>query len=542
MTWSPSPGAEEREAPLGTSGRPFTVDFRELSRKKLMFTFSSHAERPEQFSLDLSSLKDPAMIRFILRKEGYHQEERLIPVEYLRTHAKYPGSSEEPIRLRAETASVIFTTSPPGAAVFVDLYSARGKKYLGLAGEKITLDKSPFRKDRPYSFYFQREHYEEKEEPISIDQFKNDSLNYYPGENKAIALRKSEPAINYLYYWGREHAALSMISATAAILALGALLFFIIIPRVRAFLAHYRRLSSWQEASQATETKDPMCGTVVGGFAILDRLGEGGMGTVYRAVPDKSRSLEETVALKIIKKELVEHDEYLRRFRREMKILSSLSHPNILQLFDFGDHEGQLYLVTELVSGKTLGHVIPREGMALDTFSAIFLPVLRAAEHAHQKGVIHRDLKPGNIIITDGGKVKVIDFGLAKGPRESTITMPGQIIGTPEYMAPEQVSLGELDARTDQYALGIIAYRMLTGRLPFDDEDPFKIVMLQLSADPPPLASYRGDLPPALIPIVMKMLAKEPDKRFRSLAEVSSALEFLALVPANGDDGDPGSL
>lgn len=517
--------AGPRDLFLGTTGKPVIFDFKELKEKKITVTYFNLDDRPEEVTLDLTGPEKELIFTF--RKEGYYDQERSVALNFLMTKSRYPGETLEPVRLKPETCSVIFTTRPPGASVYLDLYSARGKGLIGKAGEKIEINKSLFRKDRRYSFYFQLSHYEEREEQISIDQLSNDRINYYPGKDQYLILKPSEPPLNYAIYWAQDHPALSFLIIISGLLAVASLLFFLIIPNIRGFVSRYRKLAAWHEASHALKIKDPMFGKVIGGYAVLDKIGEGAMGSVYRVVPEESRTVEESAALKIMKIELAEYDEFLRRFKREMKVLAALNHPNILQLLDFGEHEGLLYLITELVSGKTLTKKIPEGGLPLQDFFILFVPILEAIFHAHTKGIVHRDLKPENILLTSDERIKVIDFGLARAPKQSVITCPGQVIGTPEYMSPEQVSAGEIDARTDQYSLGIMAYELLAGRRPFDDENPFTVAMLQLSAQPPHLASLKPDIPPALIAIVMKMIEKDPDDRFHDLKEVIEALNAM---------------
>ncbi len=181
----------------------------------------------------------------------------------------------------------------------------------------------------------------------------------------------------------------------------------------------------------------------------------------------------------------------------------------------------------ELVRGKRLRDIIPENGLSLKEFMDAFRPIVKALEFAHGKGIVHRDLKPQNIMITEEGRIVVMDFGLARGEGSSTITASGAAIGTPAYMSPEQASGKKFDTRTDQYSLGVMAFQMLTGQLPFYDENTVNIMLKHITEPPPPLRNIRKDLPEALENVILKMLEKDPADRYESLKEVRTTLEII---------------
>ena len=282
----------------------------------------------------------------------------------------------------------------------------------------------------------------------------------------------------------------------------------------------------------AQQTDDPLIGrTLPGGYVILDLVGIGGMGRVYRA---EQTNLGRTVAVKIIHPHLVGEENAAARFITEARAASRLNHPNSVAVIDFGKTEdGQLYLVMEFLRGKDLARVQYEEGpLSFRRIVSILRQVLAALSEAHHLGIIHRDLKPENVILeqvrTGGDFVKVVDFGLAKmregaGP---SITSPGIVCGTPEYMSPEQGRGDPLDPRSDLYAVGVIFYQLLTGRLPFEAESPTQVVLMHITEPPPDprSAAPERQIPSLLADVCLMALAKEPAHRFGNADEFGEAL------------------
>ena len=264
-----------------------------------------------------------------------------------------------------------------------------------------------------------------------------------------------------------------------------------------------------------------MVGQNIGKYRVEDRLGRGGMGTVYRAVDE---TLHREVAIKVLNAELND-PEVAKRFRAEAITVARLSHPGIATIYELFQHDGQWLMVMEFVRGETLERLVERLGALSPPRAAeLCLQTLAALAHAHSMGVVHRDLKPANLMITESGSVKIMDFGIARVAGAEHLTSAGYMMGTPAYMAPEQVMGHEIDARADLYAMGVVFYRLTTGRLPFKGETPFAIAQSQVNDQPTPIGLFRADLPSWVEQIVSRALAKAPELRFQSAVEFHEAL------------------
>jgi serine/threonine-protein kinase len=265
---------------------------------------------------------------------------------------------------------------------------------------------------------------------------------------------------------------------------------------------------------------------IAGRYELGERLGYGGMSTVQLAV---DRRLERQVAVKLLAEHLADDSQFISRFRREALSAARLVHPNIVQVFDFGLDEasGLHYIVMEYIRGRS-GAVILREETRLSVPDTLELVdgACRALAHAHRMGVIHRDVKPGNILRSDDGAVKLADFGIAKAmsAQTSQITQAGSVLGTAAYLAPEQARGGDIGPRADLYALGVVTYQLLCGRLPYDASSLTELSMLQQHAHPPRLDEVTADVPFALARAVERALALDPDERYAGAEEMRKAL------------------
>jgi eukaryotic-like serine/threonine-protein kinase len=270
--------------------------------------------------------------------------------------------------------------------------------------------------------------------------------------------------------------------------------------------------------------------TYGGRYAVLERVGVGGMAEVYRA---RDELLGREVALKVLSERFSNDPSFVERFRREAQSAANLSHPNIVSLYDYGSDQGSSYIVMELIDGRSLSDILEQEGRLLPERAAeIGADVAKALDRAHKAGIVHRDIKPGNIMITRTGQTKVTDFGIARavsGDRDATMTQTGMVIGTAAYLSPEQAQGDPVDARSDVYSLGIVLYEMLAGATPFQGETPLAIAYKHVRETPERLSNVNTDVPPALEQIVMKSLAKNPANRYHDAGDVLEDLErFLA--------------
>jgi eukaryotic-like serine/threonine-protein kinase len=269
-------------------------------------------------------------------------------------------------------------------------------------------------------------------------------------------------------------------------------------------------------------------GETLGRYRIVEALGEGGMGVVYRAEDPR---LERDVALKVLKRDALEDSAAKQRFRQEARALSRLLHPNIATLFDFDSQDGVDFLVLEFVAGETLAQSLSGGALPETRARAIALEIAEALEAAHEQGIVHRDLKPGNVVITPRGRAKVLDFGLARFlPGSTSVTRSvaatggGTLLGTVPYMAPEQVSEGRVDARSDLYSLGTILFEMTTGRRPFSGDDAVSLLYRIVNEPPPSLRDVRPGLSPELETLVARCLEKSPPLRFADAGAMIRAL------------------
>lgn len=265
-----------------------------------------------------------------------------------------------------------------------------------------------------------------------------------------------------------------------------------------------------------------MISNVVGNYQILAKIGEGGMGAVFRGL---DLMLEREVAIKVLRPELAGQPQVVERFRVEAVTLARLNHPSIATLHNFLRHNDDYLMVMEFVRGETLESVIQRHGAApLGQSLRLFGQALEGIAHAHALGVIHRDLKPSNLMLTETGAIKVMDFGIARVLGSARMTRTGRILGTIQYMSPEQVHGQEADARSDLYSLGIVLYEMVTGRVPFNSQSEFELMRAQIEDPPPPPREFAEHIPEAIERIILRALAKNPAERFQTAEEFHAAL------------------
>ena len=287
-----------------------------------------------------------------------------------------------------------------------------------------------------------------------------------------------------------------------------------------------------------------MVGQTLAHYKILEKIGSGGMGDVYLAEDTK---LDRKIALKILPPELAESEERRARFKREAKAIAALNHPNIVQVYSVEEADGVHFITMEHVTGKTLSAALPRHGFSLRQFLDLAIPLTEAAAAAHENGITHRDLKPDNLIVTAEGRIKVLDFGLAKpstgfGSAASDSDLPteqmtkeGRILGTVAYMSPEQAEGKSVDARSDVFALGVNFYEMLTGERPFQGETPASTLSAVLKDEPQSLTEVVPSLPRDMARIVKRCLAKDPSRRYQTAIDVRNELDELSQALDSGE-------
>ena len=271
---------------------------------------------------------------------------------------------------------------------------------------------------------------------------------------------------------------------------------------------------------------DTLIGTLFDGrYQVVRKLGAGGMANVYLA---EDQELGRRVAIKILNDRHANDEQFVERFRREAKNAAALSHPNIVSIYDRGEAEGTYYIAMEYLDGRSLKELINSRGPApLNVAIEYVRQILSALRFAHRHGIVHRDIKPHNVLVDADGRVKVTDFGIARAGA-SQMTEAGSIVGTAQYLSPEQARGTAVDQRSDLYSLGIVLYELVTGKLPFNGDTPVEIAMKHLSQTPELPSSIRPELPHELDLVVTRALAKDPDQRYQSAEEMDADLERLA--------------
>lgn len=280
-------------------------------------------------------------------------------------------------------------------------------------------------------------------------------------------------------------------------------------------------------------------GTRLGSYEISAKIGEGGMGAVYEALDTE---LGRKVALKVLPDEIAGGPDRLRRFRREARALAAINHPNIVTIHGVEDHGGRRVLIMERVEGESLDRLLPSGGLALDKVFDIAIPMADGLAAANEKGIMHRDLKSANVMVTPQGRVKLLNFGLARTERPVSpdggtavdpvtqtagVTRPGEILDMVPYMSPEQLQGQKVDARSDLFSFGALLYEMVCGSRPFQGDNSATIVSNVLTQVPAPLTGRRPDIPTHLGRVIHQCLEKNPDKRFQTATDVRNQLQTL---------------
>src|SRR5262245_32349195 len=269
-------------------------------------------------------------------------------------------------------------------------------------------------------------------------------------------------------------------------------------------------------------------------YELEELVGSGGMSSVYRG---RDRVLDRPVALKVLHLHFVDDDEHVERFRREARAVASLSHPNIVTVIDRGEEDGRQFIVFEYIEGENLKRLIQRAGPApVDRALEIAIEIARALSYAHSQGLVHRDVKPQNVLLNGNGRAKVTDFGIARSLDVAGVTQTGTVLGTSEYISPEQAQGRQVTELTDVYSLGVVLFELLTGALPFTGDNFVAVAMRHINGEPPSVLEKRPVVPVRVASAVDRALAKKPADRFPSMeafgAELSACLEELRLGEA----------
>ena len=290
-------------------------------------------------------------------------------------------------------------------------------------------------------------------------------------------------------------------------------------------------------AESGASSLEPARQTIAGRYEVLGMLGVGGMGAVYRVL---DKELDEVIALKMLRRELADSPGIVERFRREVKLARKVTHVNVARTYDLGEHEGERFLTMELVEGESLSTLLARERrFSLSRMVDLALPICAGLAAAHAMGIVHRDLKPDNVLIAKDGRVVLTDFGIARATGSAGSQRTALPIGTPAYMAPEQVEASpNVDERADIYALGAMFFELLTGQLPWQGDSVYAVAALRLVQPPPDPRTHRPDLPDAVARLVMACMARKPEDRPATVVEVASRLTNITL-PASPDSIAP---
>ncbi|MFA5505533.1 MAG: serine/threonine-protein kinase [Vulcanimicrobiota bacterium] len=468
-------------------------------------------------------------LRLIFQAPGYARQARFLSRTLLEEEGLFEMSTTTLFR---EKVLIKFDVFPPDAAMSLEEISSQGMRphYLGRFPQLAVADRYDLSRGKflMVNLLLEREGYEPWRRRVALNSLVEPGEDeVYLGEIKLTPKDGWHDRLEQIKVLHRFNTPLALfldLSLLGFILSFP----FFFWPR---YLAHKKQKELWKRKtmleSVITDT-DPLLKKVLGGYYLTAKIGRGGMSKVYRGLPEHTLELDDAVAVKVIDEDLADSEEYRARFRREIEVCASINNPNVVKLVDWGEKDKLLFMVQELIDGQTLKQAC-KEPLSQARFVHIFVPILRALKAAHAKGVIHRDLKPSNVMITPTDVVKLMDFGLAKANKPGhDLTRTGDAFGTPAYMSPEQISGGIVEAPSDLYSLGVMAFELLTGRLPYDvGEDPMSVMLAHLQKEPYKLSDFRPDLDPQLTELIASLLKKEPSQRETSIEKIMAILEML---------------
>lgn len=447
------------------------------------------------------------------------------------------------VTLNSRLVSLKLEVEPPDTKVFVrgsgDNRNSPGQ-FIGRAQDILILDLDKGFTDMgeavPIALLLEREGYRTREIELSTPNLKRYGGGSYQLEEPVVLQGKSGFRNRWIQIknWARFHY-YQFFSLISIVLLVVVTLRLRYQQKEAKILAQQKRLDLLDGLSSRLDDSDPYVMRVIGSYRILERVGAGGMAVVYRAVMDESLDEERPVAIKLMSQELLKNADYRRRFEREIRIYCNLNHRNLIRLIDWGEQDNLLFVVMDLVEGKTLKEMLLEKPFSLSDFIKIFKGVCEGLHYVHQQGIIHRDLKPANVMLHEGRVVKIMDLGLAKVSHESEgLTRTGDALGTPAYMSPEQISGGAVSPKTDQYAAGMMAFEMLTQNLPFlVPYEPLKLIMAHLQQEPVSLRHFRPDIPEEVNLWMQKVLSKDPVERYPDMLACYKGLEAAVLYSSS---------
>jgi hypothetical protein len=406
---------------------------------------------------------------------------------------------------RAPEGAVVISSKPEGAGVYLKRIDLGGLSLLpvGKTPGPLHLD----RRDFPGTLVFRLWGYREEVRFVRRESLFDARTSQIL--TMMVNLAPRNPLVPCLYSF-RDY----------PLLYLALISFLLYLLRVRNELA---RMKKARLMAMRLEFGDFAPGVEIGPYRIERLVGTGGMARVYLAVRrDEERG--ERLALKILAGRHDRDAEFYKRFTREVNICRALQHPHIVHLLDWGEISGYLYLVLEFIDGESLAERMGKERISLDCAVKWLREISEALYYAHSSGIIHRDIKPGNIMISGDGRARLMDFGIARRTDLPILTQSGQGLGTPAYASPEQIRGGRIDWRADYYSLGIMAYELLSGRHPFPGVTGMELMHRHLDSDPPSLGESRPGLPESLVSAVQAMISKNPKDRARRIDDISKKL------------------
>lgn len=474
--------AQQETKLSGETGQPVTLQQNWLAQERMQVSFS---------------------------KDGFQTQTEQIPTSELIHGGEWPAAGRPPLVLTSESGgslAVLFNSDPQGAGVYL-ANSSQGKgEYLGVTGTNLTVEKQTV--EQPTLFVrLEKDGYEPLTLTLLGGQFSDGAV--LPGEGAA---RLYQTWGGWFRQWG-----FMLLLGVVGLAGGGVVLWQRRKPAYRAPQADPVGAPSPHAAALAALD-----------YELLGELGRGGMAVVYEA---RRKGSDTPLALKLLHREVGLDEDAIKRMKREIKILRDLQHPTIVPLYDFGDVNGQYYLVMEKVIGQSLKKVLADGRLSQEEALRFVHMLLQGVTYAHNKDIVHRDLKPDNVMVRPDGRLQILDFGISRSTTANTFeTMDNSVLGTPAYMAPERFS-GVANKNSDQYALGLIFYELLTGKAPVpNDIDIAQIITKQLFEVPPEPSTVDGDVPKSMDYLIMTMIAKDPVKRFATL---DAALEqFYKAFPA----------